>query len=182
MHGPDWLEVWLAPVILLAAGGFFLYLSIKTQKEHRIGQHNELHSGIEISVFDKRIIDTNKGWIFFTLFLGGMALGAHVVFEYILHMYDTTPIDSFTHGLSAMGITAIVLNLYLTKKRRLYYPISIVAAWIGFILWEIYEWIQVSITGASGFIQTEPIDMAVDLWVDTLGALSVCFIYDEFTD
>jgi uncharacterized membrane protein len=182
MHGPYWLENWIVPAVFLAAGSFFLYLAIKTQKVHRRGQHNEMHSGIEIDFFNKRIIDTNKGWVFFTLFLGGMALGSHVIFEYILHMYDTTPIDSFTHGLSAMGITSIVLNFYLTKKRQLYYPISIFAAWVGFILWEIYEWIQVSLTGASGFIQTEPIDMAVDLWVDTLGALSVCFIYDEFTD
>jgi hypothetical protein len=23
--------------------------------------------------------------------------------------------------------------------------------------------------------------LAIDLWVDTLGALTICFIYDEFT-
>ena len=26
-----------------------------------------------------------------------------------------------------------------------------------------------------------PRDLAIDLWVDTLGALTICFIYDEFT-
>jgi hypothetical protein len=36
--------------------------------------------------------------------------------------------------------------------------------------------------GPAGFIQTEPIDMIVDLWVDTLGSLAVCFLYKEFTD
>jgi uncharacterized membrane protein YjdF len=131
---------------------------------------------------EKRIIDTNRGWILFTLSLGGLALGSHFISEYVFHLYDTTPIDSFTHGLSAMGITAIVLNFYLTRKRKMYYPISIGAAWIGFIIWEIYEWIHVTISGPGGFIQTEPIDMAIDLWVDTLGALTICFIYDEFTN
>ncbi len=59
---------------------------------------------------------------------------------------------------------------------------SIGAAWMAFIVWEVYEWISVSIYGYSGFIQTEPLDMFVDLWVDTLGSLAVCFIYQEFTD
>lgn len=35
-----------------------------------------------------------------------------------------------------MGITAIVLNFYLTRKRKMYYPISIGAAGISFIIWE----------------------------------------------
>jgi hypothetical protein len=53
---------------------------------------------------------------------------------------------------------------------------------MAFIVWEVYEWISVSVYGSSGFIQTEPLDMVVDLWVDTLGSLAVCFIYQEFTD
>ena len=81
-----------------------------------------------------------------------------------------------------MGITAIVLNFSITRKRRYYFPISIGAAWIGFVLWEVYEWISVGLYGPAGFIQTEPIDMVVDLWVDTLGSLAVCFLYKEFTD
>ena len=32
-----------------------------------------------------------------------------------------------------------------------------------------------------GYIQTEPMDLAIDLWVDSLGALAVCFLYDEFS-
>jgi hypothetical protein len=181
MHGPEWLANPTFSIILVVAGFFFLYLSLRTKKEHRLHQHSDEHSGIEIQIMEKRIIDTNRGWILFTLSLGGLALGSHFISEYVFHLYDTTPIDSFTHGLSAMGITAIVLNFYLTRKRKMYYPISIGAAWIGFIIWEIYEWIYVTISGPGGFIQTEPIDMAIDLWVDTLGALTICFIYDEFT-
>ena len=181
MHGSEWFENPLFSLILIAVGFSFFYLSLRTEKEYRISQYNNKHSGIEIEFLGKKIIDTNLGWIFFTLFLGGIALGAHFLSEYTFHLYDTTSIDSFTHGLSAMGITAIVLNFYLTRKRKLYYPLSIGASWIGFILWEIYEWIQVSISGQGGFIQTEPLDMAIDLWIDTLGALTVCFICDEYT-
>ena len=54
-------------------------------------------------------------------------------------MYDVTPVDRFTHGLSGMAVTTIILNLYLTKKREFYYVVSIGASWIAFILWEVYE-------------------------------------------
>ena len=29
-------------------------------------------------------------------------------------------------------------------------------------------------------MQVDAADTAIDLWIDTLGALSVCFIHDEF--
>jgi hypothetical protein len=48
-------------------------------------------------------------------------------------VYDTTPVDRITHGLSGMAITAIVLNLYLTR-REYYYPIAIGVSWIAFVL------------------------------------------------
>jgi len=38
-----------------------------------------------------------------------------------------------------MAVTAIILNLYLTRKRQFYYVVSIGASWIAFILWEVYE-------------------------------------------
>jgi hypothetical protein len=44
----------------------------------------------------------------------------------------------------------------------------------------VYEWIYATYSGPSGFIQTEPWDMAIDLWIDSLGALAICFLYDEF--
>ena len=123
-----------------------------------------------------------KGGYFLRFLSESVALGTHFLSRYTFHLYDTTSIDSITHGLSAMGITAIVLIFMISKKRRYYFPISIGAAWIGFVLWEVYEWISVSIHGPTGFIQTEPLDMFVDLWVDTLGSLAICFIYKEFTD
>lgn len=182
MHGPDWISNPIISIIFLIIGFLFLYFALRTEKEHRRHQHHDDHSGIEIKFVGKKVVDTSKGWLFFTLFIGGVALGTHFLSEYTFHLYDTTSIDSITHGLSAMGITAIVLNFMITKKRRYYFPISIGAAWIGFMLWEVYEWISVSIHGPTGFIQTEPLDMLVDLWVDTLGCLAICFIYKEFTD
>lgn len=182
MHGAPWLEYPLISIIIIVLGFFFLYLSLKTEKEHRIHQHSDNHSGIEIEILKLKIFDTNRGWLLFTLFLGSIALGSHYLAEYTFHLYDTTPIDRFTHGLSGMAVTAIVLNFYLTNKRKLYYPLSIGASWIAFVVWELYEWIEVGRSGSSGFIQTEPFDMAIDLWIDTLGALAICFIYDEFHD
>lgn len=32
-----------------------------------------------------------------------------------------------------------------------------------------------------GISQPEPMDLAVDLWIDSLDALAVCFLYDEFS-
>lgn len=181
MHGPEWLISPVFSLSLIAVGLFFLFLALRTENEHRARQHNKEYDGIEISVIGRKVIDTSRGWIFFTLFLGGMAMGGHFLAEYTFHLYDETPIDRVTHGLSGMAITAIFLNLYLTRKRRLYYPVSIGASWVLFVLWEVYEWIKVITMGGEGFIQTGPLDMAIDLWVDTLGSLAICFICDEFT-
>lgn len=182
MHGTSWLEDPVLSIVFFGIGAFFLFLALRTEDEHRKHQHHEAHSGIELSLLGRKVIDTSRGWFFFTMFIGSVALGAHFISEYTFHLYDTTSIDSLTHGLSAMGITAIVLNFYLTKRKRLYFPVSIGAAWIGFTLWEVYEWIMVGVQGPMGFIQTEPLDMGIDLWVDTLGSLAICFLYSEFVD
>lgn len=52
---------------------------------------------------------------------------------------------------------------------------------VAFVLWEVYELAAVAIGFGGGYIQTEPMDLAIDLWVDSLGALAVCFLYDEFS-
>jgi hypothetical protein len=69
----------------------------------------------------------------------------------------------------------------LTRRREYYYPISIGASWIAFVLWEVYELVYIAYHSSYGFIQSDPWDLAIDLWVDTLGALAICFIYDEFS-
>jgi hypothetical protein len=80
-----------------------------------------------------------------------------------------------------MAVTAFVLNFYLTRKRQLYYFTSIGASWIAFVIWKVYELAAVATGFGGGYIQTEPMDLAIDLWVDSLGALAICFIYDEFS-
>ena len=80
-----------------------------------------------------------------------------------------------------MAITALVLNFYLTRHRKLSYFVAIGASWIAFVSWEIYELAAVATDFGGGYIQTEPMDLAIDLWVDSLGALAVCFLYDEFS-
>ena len=117
----------------------------------------------------------------FTGFLELTTTVAHLLAEYAFHVYDTTLIDKFTHGLSGMAVTAIILNFYLTRKRQLYYIVAIGTSCIAFVLWEVYELVVVAYGLGGGFIQTEPIDLGIDLWIDSLGALAVCFLYDEFS-
>jgi hypothetical protein len=69
---------------------------------------------------------------------------------------------------------------YLTRRREYYYPIAIGVSWIAFILWEVYELIYIAYSGPTGFIQSDPWDWVIDLWIDTHGALTICFVYDEF--
>jgi hypothetical protein len=76
-----------------------------------------------------------------------------------------------------MAITALIL----TRKRKLYYFVAIGTSWIAFVLLEVYELAAVATGFGGGYIQTEPMDIAIDLWVDSLGALAVCFLYDEFS-
>jgi hypothetical protein len=73
--------------------------------------------------------------MFFTGFITLAAIGTHYLAENTFHVYDVTPVDRFTHGLSGMAVTAIILNFYLTRKRELYYIISIGASQIAFVLW-----------------------------------------------
>lgn len=166
MDCPSWLENPTISIVLIAIGFYLLYRALKTEKHHRVHQHSD-HGNIERKIFGYKIIDTNKGWLLFTGFISLSAIGAHLLAENTFHVYDITPVDRFTHGLSDMAIAAIVLNLYLTRTRKYYYPITISASWIAFVLWEVYEWIYSVYTGPSGFIQTEPLDIAIDLWIDT---------------
>jgi hypothetical protein len=49
------------------------------------------------------------------------------------------------------------------------------------MIWEVYELAAVATGFEGGYIQTEPMDLAIDLWVDSLDALAICFFYDEFS-
>ena len=171
MHGPEILSGPIIPIILFVVSGCFLFLTIKHRKAIR---------DVE-DIRGLKIFDTSIEWIYFTGFIGLCAIGAHLMAEYYLHWYDVTPIDRFTHGLSGIAITAIILNFRLTRNRKLYYPLAIGGAWVAFILWEIFEAVFVYLN-PGGFIVISNWDTAVDLWIDTLGALSICFLCDELTN
>lgn len=133
---------------------------------------------IQPQISGHKILDTGSRWIFFTFFVCLSAVAAHLLAEYTFHIYDVTPIDRFTHGLSGMAVTAFILNLNLTRGRKVYYPVSIGVSWFAFIAWELYEWVTVMTVPNSG-IEISLWDTGVDLWIDTLGALTICFFYDE---
>jgi len=174
VHGADWLANPLTSLALIAASFIPLFVAISLKKKRPVQKFN-----IIIRAFGRRIVKTSDTWLLVTGFLGLAALGAHILAEYWLHLYDVTPIDRFTHGLSGMAITAIILSFNLTNRRRVYYPASIAASWVAFILWEVYEWILVTTVPGTN-VEISPADTAIDLWIDTLGALSICFIHDEF--
>ena len=176
VHGPPLLEGIFFPSALVAAGLVMLSISIWRKRTQPEGI-----SGLNIApkIFGHKIIETSERWLLFTVFIGLVAIGTHYLAEYTFHIYDVTPVDKFTHGLSGMAATAFVLNFNLTRGRRIYYSTAIGISWIGFIAWEIYEWIAV-MTDPNTTIETGPWDLAIDLWIDTLGALAICFIYDEY--
>lgn len=174
MHGADWLANPLFSVALIIASLLFLTASIALKK--RRGEQN---FNMVTRIMGHRIVKTSDTWILFTGFLGLAALGAHFLAEFALHLYDVTQIDRFTHGLSSMAITALVLHFNLSRRRRIYYPASIAVSWVAFLLWEAYEWVS-KIVDPANAAETSLGDMAMDLWINSLGALAICFIHDEF--
>jgi hypothetical protein len=126
LHGGILFSTPVIPIALITIGLFFLYLSIK----------NRIHIR---TIKEPKIFDTSIQWVYFTFFIGSSALGAHLLAEYQFHIYDITSIDVFTHGLSGMAVTALILNFNLTRNRKLYYSIGIGASWITFIAWEVFE-------------------------------------------
>ena len=178
MHGPPWLENPALSILLIAVGFVLLFISIRMKKKQPPSKQGY---NFELKVFGHKILDTSDRWILFSAFMGLVAIGSHYLVEYTFHIYDVTPIDRFTHGLSGMAVTAVVLNVNLTRGRRVYYPTAIATSWVAFILWEVYEWLSVMFN-PNTTIQTTPWDLAIDLWIDSLGALAICFIYDEFNE
>jgi len=174
MHGSEWFHDPVVSLIMIGAAVVFLILAIYRHKR------NDLHDpyNIQPEIYGHKVLDTGDRWILFSLFVGLSAVAAHFLAEYYFHIYDVTPIDRFTHGFSGMAITALILNVNLTRGRKVYYPVSIGVSWLAFIGWEIYEWVVVMTVPDSG-IEISPWDTAVDLWIDTLGALTICFLYDE---
>ena len=175
MHGPPLLQDPTISLAMIGIGFFFLALSIGRKRRHKTKEPYNLQPKIA----GHKILDTGDRWVLFTLFIGLCAFAAHFLAEYTFHVYDATPIDKFTHGLSGMAITAFILNFNLTRGRKVYYPTSIGVSWLAFVAWEVYEWIYAHTDPNSG-IETSLWDMGIDLWVDSLGALAICFIYDEF--
>lgn len=157
-------------------GAAIVFLVLAIYRHRRNGLRDPYN--IQRTVSGHKVLDTGDRWIYFSLFVGLSAIAAHFLAEYTFHIYDVTPIDRFTHGFSGMAITALILNLNLTRGRKVYYPVSIGVSWLAFIAWEIYEWIIVMTVPDSG-IEISAWDTAVDLWIDTLGAFTICFLYDE---
>src|ERR671933_2219284 len=115
MHGPPWLENPTLSIALICVGFVLLLLSIRMKRRQ---SGSEQGYNFEWKVFGHKILDTSNRWMAFSAFLGLVAVGSHYLVEYTFHIYDVTPVDRFTHGLSGMAVTAIVLNVNLTRGRK----------------------------------------------------------------
>jgi hypothetical protein len=177
MHGPPWLESVVVPSAMIAIG--FAMLAVSVWRFNSRPDDKDRMYNIKLGIFGRKIIETSGRWLLFVMFMGLLAIGSHYLAEFSLHIYDVTPVDKFTHGFSGMAAAAFILIFNLSRGRRVYYPIAIGLSWIGFIAWELYEWVDVLTNPNSGIVIGHW-DTALDLWIDSLGALAVCFIYDEF--
>lgn len=171
MDGLPLFSTPVVPAILMITAFYFLYLSYRNRDTKRT----------VTKIFGLEPFDTSRPYAYFTVFIGLTAISAHLLAEYYFHIYDITPVDDFTHGLSGMAVTAAILNLNLTRNRKLYYAVGIGASWIAFVGWEVFEGVYFHFNPL-GMIQTNAWDTVKDLWVDSLGALSICFICDELTE
>ncbi|AFU60162.1 hypothetical protein Ngar_c32460 [Candidatus Nitrososphaera gargensis Ga9.2] len=176
LHGHPWLENPILSIALIAVGFVLLFISLYMMKREPKHGYN-----LERKIAGHKILDTSNRWMVFSAFIGLVAIGAHYLAEYALHIYDITPVDRITHGISGMAVAAAILNANLTRGRRVYYPTAIGVSWAAFIIWEVYELLSVMFDPNTN-IETGPWDLGIDLWIDTLGALAICFIYDEFNE
>jgi nitrogen fixation-related uncharacterized protein len=80
MHGGPWLENPAISIVLIAIGFYLLYRALKTERHHRVHQHSD-YGNIEKEFFGHKIIDTNKGWILFTVSISLFAISVHYLAE-----------------------------------------------------------------------------------------------------
>jgi hypothetical protein len=66
-----------------------------------------------------------------------------------------------------------------TEKTLLFSSIG--ASWVAFIAWEVFEGVYFYLNPL-GTIQNNAWDTMIDLWVDILGTLSICFLCDELVE
>jgi hypothetical protein len=52
---------------------------------------------------------------------------------------------------------------------------------VFFVVWEIFETVFAYVN-PGGLIQTGLWYASIDLWIDSLGALAICFIYDALIE
>lgn len=101
MHGSHWIQEPFVSLIMIGLAFFFLYWAIIRKLQHKPKEAYNLEKGIG----GHKIFETGDRWVLFTPFIGLSAFAAHILAEYVFHIYNITPIDRFTHGLSGMAIT-----------------------------------------------------------------------------
>ncbi len=131
-------------------------------------------------VIRNRFLDTNILWIIISISLGMLALAMHLAAEF-LGLYDVTNVDVYTHFLSSFALISLLLNLNLTRSRRIYWGLPIVMAFVLGLLWEISEDVFI-ISNIFPWIQNNFWNAIQDLFMDTLGGIVAGFFVDKVVE
>ncbi len=87
MHGPYWVQQPFVSLTMIGLAFFFLYWALTSKLAHEPKERYNLEKGIAGHI----ILQTGDRWVLFTLFIGLSAFAAHILAEYIFHIYDITP-------------------------------------------------------------------------------------------
>jgi hypothetical protein len=139
----------------------------------RIISHKEI-------IIKNKFLDTNLLWIEISIVLGVIAITFHILAEF-LGLYDVTNIDVYTHFMSSFALISLLLNLNLTRSRKIYWGLPIVMAFILGLIWEASEEVFI-ISGLFPWIQNEFWNAIQDLFMDILGGIVAGFFVDKVVE
>lgn len=132
-------------------------------------------------VLKGRALDTNLLWVLISVVLGIVAILFHLL-AIAFDLYGNPPhpdlrIDVYTHSVSSIAVVAALLNFNFGKKRRTYWVIPIVLAFLAGVAWEVFEEAVIRLQ-ISNFYNTFW-NAVQDIYMDVLGGVVAGFVVDE---
>jgi len=136
------------------------------------------------ALFLDQPLETNRTWIAFSIVAATLAVFVHLTAQTYFftssyfsgpNLYDVWPrIDQITHALSALALTAAILNFNLPLSFRKKW---IVALALGFLLGGVWEIAEYATAPFWGWIHIATSDTFLDLFQDFLGASVAVLLY-----
>ena len=132
------------------------------------------------------VLETNRHWLLFTFLIIWLAIFVHITAQTAgftdsysggANWYNnpgTAIVDVFTHPLSSMMLTAIILNFNLPFSFRRKWLVALLFGIIGGMFWEGGEYFTAPFWG---WIEITTLDTLKDLWTDFLGSAFAVLLY-----